>query len=35
VPATGLMLDPSPWAGLPFIEGKTLHYEPAAQAATA
>jgi len=25
-----LLLDGTPWAGLPFIEGETLHYKPAA-----
>ncbi len=29
VPATGLQLDPAPWAGLPYVEGETLHYKPA------
>jgi NADH-quinone oxidoreductase subunit G len=30
VPATGLLLDGTPWAALPFVEGETLHYKPAA-----
>ncbi|HEY4299721.1 MAG TPA: 2Fe-2S iron-sulfur cluster-binding protein [Candidatus Didemnitutus sp.] len=34
LPATGLLLDGSAWAGLPFIEGETLHHKPAARAAT-
>jgi NADH-quinone oxidoreductase subunit G len=29
LPATGLLLDATPWAQLPFAEGKTLHYQPA------
>ena len=33
VPATGLLLDATPWAGLPFVEGETLHFKPAAPAA--
>ena len=28
LPETGLLLDGTPWAGLPFIEGETLHYKP-------
>jgi NADH-quinone oxidoreductase subunit G len=35
LPATGLLLDATPWAALPFVEGETLHYKPAAAAATA
>ncbi len=35
VPATGLLLDATPWAALPFCEGETLHFKPAAAAATA
>ncbi len=35
LPATGLLLDATPWAALPFCEGETLHYKPAAAAATA
>jgi NADH-quinone oxidoreductase subunit G len=31
----GLLLDGSAWAGLPFIEGQTLHYKPAAAAGAA
>jgi len=30
IPDTGLVLDPAPWAGLPFAEGPTLHFKPAA-----
>jgi NADH-quinone oxidoreductase subunit G len=33
LPATGLLLDATPWAALPFIEGETLHFKPAAPAA--
>jgi NADH-quinone oxidoreductase subunit G len=33
LPDTGLLLDATPWAGLPFAEGKTLHYQPAPVAA--
>ena len=29
IPATGLLLDSSPWAGLPFVEGESLHHKPA------
>jgi NADH-quinone oxidoreductase subunit G len=32
LPETGLLLDSTPWAGLPFIEGETLHYKPASPA---
>jgi NADH-quinone oxidoreductase subunit G len=28
IPATGLLLDRTPWAGLPFAEGETLHHTP-------
>ncbi len=35
LPETGLLLDATPFAGLPFVEGETLHYKPAAPAATA
>ncbi|MBW8781902.1 MAG: (2Fe-2S)-binding protein [Verrucomicrobia bacterium] len=35
LPETGLLLDRSAWAGLPFVEGETLHYKPAQPAATA
>ncbi len=30
IPETGLLLDGTAWAGLPFAEGETLHYKPAA-----
>jgi NADH-quinone oxidoreductase subunit G len=30
LPETGLLLDATPWATLPFVEGETLHYKPAA-----
>ncbi len=30
IPATGLLLESSAWAGLPFVEGETLHFKPAA-----
>ncbi|HXA80335.1 MAG TPA: 2Fe-2S iron-sulfur cluster-binding protein [Opitutaceae bacterium] len=33
LPATGLLLDRTPWAGLPYAEGETLHYKPAQLAA--
>jgi NADH-quinone oxidoreductase subunit G len=33
LPETGLLLDATPWAALPFVEGATLHYKPAAPAA--
>jgi NADH-quinone oxidoreductase subunit G len=32
LPATGLLLDATPWAALPFCEGETLHFKPAAPA---
>jgi len=36
IPDTGLLLDAAPWAGLPFVEGPTLHYQaPAKEAARA
>jgi NADH-quinone oxidoreductase subunit G len=35
LPETGLLLDATPWAALPFIEGETLHFKPAAKAANA
>lgn len=35
LPETGLLLDRTPFAALPFIEGETLHYKPAAPAAAA
>jgi len=28
IPATGLLLDGTAWAALPFVEGETLHYKP-------
>ena len=30
IPAGGLLLDAAPWAGLPFAEGPSLHFQPAA-----
>jgi NADH-quinone oxidoreductase subunit G len=33
IPETGLLLDSTPWSGLSFPEGETLHYKPAAPAA--
>ena len=33
LPATGLLLDATPWAALPFCEGETLHFKPAAPVA--
>ena len=30
LPDTGLLLDANPWAGLPYAEGPTLHFKPAA-----
>jgi NADH-quinone oxidoreductase subunit G len=30
LPDTGLLLDATPWAGLPFAEGPSLHYVPPA-----
>ena len=30
LPETGLLLDGTPWARLPYIEAETLHYKPAA-----
>jgi NADH-quinone oxidoreductase subunit G len=30
LPATGLLLDATPYAALPFAEGETLHFKPAA-----
>ncbi len=35
VPATGTLLDSAAWAGLPFVEGETLHFKPAAVPAAA
>jgi NADH-quinone oxidoreductase subunit G len=32
IPETGLLLDATPFAALPFAEGETLHYKPAAPA---
>jgi NADH-quinone oxidoreductase subunit G len=29
LPATGQLLDATAWAGLPFVEGETLHFKPA------
>jgi NADH-quinone oxidoreductase subunit G len=33
IPDTGLLIDATPWAHLPFAEGKSLHYQPAPKAA--
>jgi NADH-quinone oxidoreductase subunit G len=33
IPDTGLLLDATPYAALPFAEGETLHFKPAAKAA--
>ena len=35
LPETGLLLDATPFAALPFVEGETLHYTPVAPAAAA
>ena len=35
IPETGLLLDSTSWAGLPFVEGETLHYKPATAPAPA
>jgi NADH-quinone oxidoreductase subunit G len=35
LPETGLLLDATPWAALPFVEGTTLHYKPASAAPAA
>jgi NADH-quinone oxidoreductase subunit G len=35
IPDTGLLLDATPWSGLPFAEGAALHYKPAAATAHA
>jgi NADH-quinone oxidoreductase subunit G len=35
LPASGLLLDSTPWAALPFVEGETLHFKPAAPVAAA
>jgi len=32
IPDTGLLVDGTPWAGLPFAEGPSLHHAPAAPA---
>ncbi|HEY0969036.1 MAG TPA: 2Fe-2S iron-sulfur cluster-binding protein [Opitutaceae bacterium] len=32
LPETGLLLDSTPWTALPFVEGETLHFKPAAAA---
>ncbi len=32
IPATGRLLDATPFAGLPFVEGSSLHFQPAAAA---
>jgi NADH-quinone oxidoreductase subunit G len=32
VPDAGLVLDSAPYAALPFVEGETLHFKPAAKA---
>ena len=33
IPDTGLLLDATPWSGLPFAEGPALHFKPAAATA--
>jgi NADH-quinone oxidoreductase subunit G len=35
IPATGTVLDSAAWAGLPFVEGESLHFKPAAVPAAA
>jgi NADH-quinone oxidoreductase subunit G len=35
LPETGLLLDSTPWAALPFVEGETLHFKPATPVAAA
>ena len=35
LPETGLLLDATPFAALPFVEGETFHYKPASAAASA
>jgi NADH-quinone oxidoreductase subunit G len=30
LPEAGLLLDATPWASQPFVEGETLHYKPGA-----
>jgi len=32
IPETGLLLDSTPWAGLPFVEGESLHFKLAVAA---
>ena len=34
IPETGLLLNSTPWVALPFVEGETLHYKPAAAIAS-
>jgi len=34
LPATGLLLDATPWAALPFVEGESLHFKPATAVVT-
>jgi len=34
LPATGVLLDSTPWSALPFVEAETLHYKPAAPVAS-
>jgi len=33
IPDAGLLLDATPWAGLAFVEGETLHFKGASIAA--
>ncbi len=35
IPDTGLLLDATAWANLPFVEGESLHHKPAAAAVAA
>jgi NADH-quinone oxidoreductase subunit G len=35
IPDTGLLLDSTPWSGLPFAEGASLHFKPAPKEAPA
>ena len=35
IPAGGKVVDGAAWAALPFVEGETLHFKPAAKAVTA
>jgi NADH-quinone oxidoreductase subunit G len=35
IPVTGTVLDSAAWAGLPFVEGESLHFKPAAVPAAA